>query len=159
MYAQKQASWWSRKREVRTPPAIIGFAWSADNYQLAALDASSTLRLWWMRPEPSECQPHKQVKHALCVVGHTLTFSLRTWHELPVSSICRCVPGKIISVVIMNIVGHTHVCQPNWKPCPHMLNEAFLRALPGRQVHFSRMSASSSGRLCCQSSQCPFLHS
>lgn len=28
-----------------------GFAWSSDRYQLAALDASSNVRMWWMRPE------------------------------------------------------------------------------------------------------------
>ncbi|WIA07976.1 hypothetical protein OEZ85_007449 [Tetradesmus obliquus] len=35
-------------------PAIAGFAWSADSYQLAALDASSNMKMWWMRPEERE---------------------------------------------------------------------------------------------------------
>lgn len=36
------------------PPPFIGFAWSADSYQLASLDASSHLRLWWLRPEQGQ---------------------------------------------------------------------------------------------------------
>ncbi|GIL53806.1 hypothetical protein Vafri_9442, partial [Volvox africanus] len=42
---------WFRRKKPRNP-ALVAFAWSADSYQLASLDASSTLRMWWMRPEP-----------------------------------------------------------------------------------------------------------
>ncbi|GLI68278.1 hypothetical protein VaNZ11_012636, partial [Volvox africanus] len=42
---------WFRRQKPRNP-ALVAFAWSADSYQLASLDASSTLRMWWMRPEP-----------------------------------------------------------------------------------------------------------
>lgn len=30
---------------------VAGLAWSADSYQLAGLDGSSNLKVWWMRPE------------------------------------------------------------------------------------------------------------
>jgi hypothetical protein len=33
---------------------LSGFAWSSDSYQLAALDASSNMKMWWMRPEERE---------------------------------------------------------------------------------------------------------
>ncbi|GIL86352.1 hypothetical protein Vretifemale_14656, partial [Volvox reticuliferus] len=42
---------WFRRQKPRNP-ALVAFAWSADSYQLASLDASSTLRMWWIRPEP-----------------------------------------------------------------------------------------------------------
>ncbi|KXZ48331.1 hypothetical protein GPECTOR_28g737 [Gonium pectorale] len=42
--------WWFRRRPPRNP-AIVALAWSADGCQLASLDASSCLRVWWMRPE------------------------------------------------------------------------------------------------------------
>ncbi|KAI8464836.1 MAG: hypothetical protein J3K34DRAFT_525879 [Monoraphidium minutum] len=35
-------------------PAVTGFAWSADSYQLVAYDAGSNARMWWMRPEPGQ---------------------------------------------------------------------------------------------------------
>jgi hypothetical protein len=31
-----------------------GLCWSFDSFQLAALDASSNLKAWWMRPEERE---------------------------------------------------------------------------------------------------------
>ncbi|KAF5835941.1 hypothetical protein DUNSADRAFT_6652 [Dunaliella salina] len=37
----------------KPPPAtpIKALTWSVDSFQLASLDAASTLRVWWMRPE------------------------------------------------------------------------------------------------------------
>jgi hypothetical protein len=40
---------------------LAGFAWSSDSYQLAALDASSNMKMWWMRPE--EREDGEQHKH------------------------------------------------------------------------------------------------
>ena len=41
----------------RPPPggqAIRALAWSSDSFQLASLDAGSTLRMWFMRQSPGE---------------------------------------------------------------------------------------------------------
>ncbi|WIA28042.1 hypothetical protein OEZ86_010628 [Tetradesmus obliquus] len=47
--------WWNPwAAKLPRKPAIAGFAWSADSYQLAALDASSNMKMWWMRPEERE---------------------------------------------------------------------------------------------------------
>ncbi|GLC73006.1 hypothetical protein PLESTF_001319000 [Pleodorina starrii] len=40
------------RQRLRNQPAIVAFSWSADSCQLASLDVTSTLRMWWMRPEP-----------------------------------------------------------------------------------------------------------
>ncbi|KAF6259108.1 hypothetical protein COO60DRAFT_1700968 [Scenedesmus sp. NREL 46B-D3] len=49
LYKRRWWNPWAAKPPRR--PAIAGFAWSSDSYQLAALDASSNLKMWWMRPE------------------------------------------------------------------------------------------------------------
>jgi len=36
--------------------AAVGLCWSADGFQLAALDADSTLKLWWMVAEQQQQQ-------------------------------------------------------------------------------------------------------
>eukprot|EP00983_Pelagomonas_calceolata_P073901 1152317-Pelagomonas_calceolata.AAC.1 len=43
----------------RKPPAtpIKALTWSVDSFQLASLDAASTLRVWWMRPEYGMSMP------------------------------------------------------------------------------------------------------
>ncbi|KAG2500495.1 hypothetical protein HYH03_001274 [Edaphochlamys debaryana] len=51
-----------RRRRPRNP-ALVALAWSADGAQLASLDASSVLRMWWMRPEQGSLikeDPHRQ---------------------------------------------------------------------------------------------------
>ena len=48
-------SWWPLARRPPRCPAVVGLAWSADNYQLLTLDASSQVRLWWVRPEKGKC--------------------------------------------------------------------------------------------------------
>lgn len=39
-------------RQRPNKPAIACLTWSMDNYQLASLDATSVLRMFWMRPFP-----------------------------------------------------------------------------------------------------------
>lgn len=51
MYKRPWLAMFRRKRRPRNP-SIMSLVWSSDSYQLASLDASSTIRIWWNRPEP-----------------------------------------------------------------------------------------------------------
>jgi hypothetical protein len=41
----------------------VGLCWSADGFQLACLDDSSTLKLWAMAPEQLTQQQREQGRH------------------------------------------------------------------------------------------------
>ena len=58
-----------------------GLTWSADGFQLAALDASSNLYLWWMRPERHQANQGMRLnlKQAVCRACPAHQHTGHTW--------------------------------------------------------------------------------